>query len=115
MVESQFDDAILYALTKWKGKSPFGGYMSVCFKGIISRYCKELSPVNRAEYTKRVSYDKIIDKITDYEDNLDYDDSGLYTEDDMISVGGLDTFDEEEDTNTDYSEIDDKFEKWKLC
>lgn len=83
--------------------------MSVCFKGIITRYCKELSPVNRSECTKRVSYDRIVEKINEYEDNLDYDDAGLYTEDDMIEIGGLEDYEE-----LDYSDLDDTFEKWKL-
>jgi hypothetical protein len=110
LIESQFDGFILYALTKWKAKSPFGGYLSVCFKGIIRQYCKEISPVNRSEFTKSVSYDKIVDFIYEYEDNIDIDDVGLLNEDIELGI----TRDILGGEMIDYSEIDDEFEKWKL-
>ena len=110
IMESQFEEWILYAITRWSGKSPFGGYLSVCFKGLIRCYCKEISPVNRSEHTSRTSYDIMIDKIIKHENDLDYDDAGFYDEDTMISLGDL----SEEVELIDYSEIDDTFERWKV-
>lgn len=110
IIESWFNESIMYALVKWKGKTQFGVYLSVCFKSIISNYLKELSPVNRKDVKGRVSYDQIIDTMLNYEDSLDYDEVGFLSEDDELrmvgdmlnDVGGMD-----------YSEIDAQFEAWK--
>ena len=110
IIESNFNEAVLYALTKWKGKSPFGGYLSVCFKGITRGYCKEISPVNRSAFTKRVSYDAIIDHLAEYESNLDYDDAGFFNESDELNLTSEYLGYEE----VDYSEFNDEYEKWKL-
>ena len=110
IIESHFDDSILYALTKWKGTSPFGGYLAVCFKGIIRNYCKEISPVNRNGYTKRVSYDLIVEKLYEFEDNVDVDDAGFLCEDDELRFAG-ELIDE---NRVDYTDFDDEYERLKL-
>lgn len=110
IIESWYNESIMYALTKWKGQTQFGVYLTLCFKSIIGHYLQELSPVNRKDVKGKVSFEAIIENLNAYEDGLDYDSAGLFTEDDELKF--TKEFLNQEDM--DYSEVDDQFERWKF-
>lgn len=70
IIESTFRMELLYALLKWKGKSPIGGYIAVCLKGVIRQFLIEKSPVNREKVKSAVSYELISEVISNSEDML---------------------------------------------
>lgn len=70
IIISEFQYQLVYALRKWRGASPVGGYIALCLKAVIRQYLIEKSPVNRQEVKSATSYEMISESIANKEDSI---------------------------------------------